>query len=244
MATLAISSARSGPSISASSWRRRRAPGQAGQGLAARPVRHQGHRDHQPDDQRVRHDPPPLPRQQPALLQRRPDDRLDHAVSEVALQLAQPHEIRQPPVRQHAAVPPDHRRGRHHRTAEHRQLAARRPSPRRNRRLPAASLQVSGPHHDHPRRSPGYRGFRCPACNGNGRQIGRHQGSWKRHGLRHPKPYQEPSVRPNHLKPRPIPAAKSQVTASCKPPRLKSLVLAFRPEVSKTSLNHSLKFTI
>ena len=101
----------------------REQPGQLAQGLAVRRVRHQGHREHQPDDQRIGHDPPPLPPLQPALLQRRVRYRLDHPVAEVPLQLAQPHEIRQPPVRQHAAVPADDGRRGHHRAAEHRQLA-------------------------------------------------------------------------------------------------------------------------
>jgi hypothetical protein len=47
---------------------------------------------------------------QPAPLQRRRHDLLDHAVAEMALQLARPHGIGQPPARQHAAVPADHRR--------------------------------------------------------------------------------------------------------------------------------------
>ena len=42
---------------------------------------------------------------------------------EMALQFAQSHEIRQPPARQHRAVPPRQRRGGHHRAAEHRELA-------------------------------------------------------------------------------------------------------------------------
>jgi hypothetical protein len=40
----------------------REQPGEPAQRLAVRRVRHQSHRDHQPDDQRIRHDPPPLPR--------------------------------------------------------------------------------------------------------------------------------------------------------------------------------------
>ncbi len=51
---------------------------QAGQRLAIRPVRHQGHRDHQPDDQRIGHDPPPLPLPQQPLRDRGVRDRLDH----------------------------------------------------------------------------------------------------------------------------------------------------------------------
>jgi len=50
-------------------------------------------------------------------------DLLDHAVAKVALQFAQPHEIRQPPGRQHAAVPANDGRRGHYRAAEHRQLA-------------------------------------------------------------------------------------------------------------------------
>ena len=149
----------------------REQPGQPGQRLAVRPVGHQRHREHQPDDQRVRHDPPPQPLPQPALLQRRGHDLLDHPVAEMALQLAQPHEIRQPAIRPHAAVPPDQRRGGHHRPAEHRQLAPRRRRARRDCRLPAVRPQASGPHHDRPRRSPGCQGLRCPACINDGRQI-------------------------------------------------------------------------
>ena len=67
----------------------REQPGEPAQGLAVRGIRHQGHRDHQPDDQRVRHDPPPLPPPEPAFPQRRVRDGLDHAVAEVALQFAQ-----------------------------------------------------------------------------------------------------------------------------------------------------------
>ncbi len=72
-----------------------------------------GHREHQPDHQRIRHDPPPLPLLQPALLQRLRHRLLDHAVTEMTFQLAQPHEIRQPPARQHAAVPADNGRSCH-----------------------------------------------------------------------------------------------------------------------------------
>jgi len=43
--------------------------------------------------------PPPLPLLQLALLQRLRHHLLDHAVTEMTLQLAQPQEIRQPPVR-------------------------------------------------------------------------------------------------------------------------------------------------
>ena len=38
--------------------------------------------------------------------------------------------------------------------------------------------QVSGPDHDRPRRSPGHRGLRCPACINDVRQIRKHKGSW------------------------------------------------------------------
>ena len=50
-------------------------------------------------------------------------DRLDHPVPEMTLQFAQPHQVRKPGARQHAPVPADHGRGRHHRPAEQRQLA-------------------------------------------------------------------------------------------------------------------------
>ncbi len=106
---------------------------------------------------------------------RRAHDRLDHAVAEVALQLAQPHQVRQPRVRQHRPVPADHRGRGHHRAAEHRQLARRRHRiPRRDR--PPLNPQASGPHHDRPRRSPGDREPRSPACINDGRQIRTHKG--------------------------------------------------------------------
>ena len=107
------------------------------------------------DDQRIRHDP----RRSvfsPAFLQRRVHDRLDDAVAEIALQLAQPHgsgSHRPPapsrpggsppgpsPPAENAAAP---------RAAEH--------GPGHDR--PAtAKPQVSGPHHDSPRRCPRHRG--------------------------------------------------------------------------------------
>jgi len=38
--------------------------------------------------------------------------------------------------------------------------------------------QVSGPHHNHSRRSPGDRELRFPACTSDVRQIRKHKGSW------------------------------------------------------------------
>ena len=136
-------------------------------------------------------------RLQPALLQRRVHDRLDHAVAEVALQLTQPHEIRQPPARPHAAVPADHGRGRHHQAAEHRQLARRRrPGGLRRHRPAAVNPQASGPHHHRPRG----RGPRGLACINDGRQIRKHRGS--RDGwIRHPNAYQEPPQQITHPRP-------------------------------------------
>jgi hypothetical protein len=156
----------------------RQQPGQAGQRLAARPVRHQGHRDHQPDDQRIRHDPPSLPLLQAALLQRRVHDRLDQSVPEMPLQLAQPDQVRQPRIRQDRPVPPGHRRSRHHRAAEHRQLARRRHRASRRNRPATANQQVSGPHYDRSGGSPRIWVLRCPACISNVRQIRKHKGSW------------------------------------------------------------------
>ncbi|HEY1002492.1 MAG TPA: hypothetical protein VGD83_22900, partial [Streptosporangiaceae bacterium] len=71
--------------------------------------------------------------------------RLDPAVAEVALQLAQPHQVREPRVRQYPAVPADRGRGRRHRAAEHRQFARLRRSVPRRRDRPAVNPQASGP---------------------------------------------------------------------------------------------------
>jgi hypothetical protein len=92
--------------------------------IAARAARAQGHRDHQPDHQRIRHDPLPLRGPQPPLRDRLAHRRLDHPVAEA-------HQVRQPRVRQHRPVPAHHRGRGHHRAAEHRRLA------RRRRRIPA-----------------------------------------------------------------------------------------------------------
>jgi hypothetical protein len=74
----------------------REQPRQPGQRLAMRRLRHQPRREHQPDDQRVGHDPPPLPRLQPALLHSRGDGRLDRPVAEIAVQLTEPDQARKP----------------------------------------------------------------------------------------------------------------------------------------------------
>ena len=66
---------------------------------------------------------------QPPLRDRGAHGRLDHPVAEMTLQLAQPDQIRKPRVRQHRPVPAHHRRRRHHRTAENRQLAGQRTAP-------------------------------------------------------------------------------------------------------------------
>ena len=102
--------------------------------------------------------------------------RLDHPVAEMALQLAQPDQVRQPRVRQHRAVPADHRGRRHHRAAEHRRLARRRHLARRRDRH-ALNPQASGPDHDRSRRGPGSRG--TPSARlaaSDGRQIRMHKG--------------------------------------------------------------------
>ena len=154
----------------------REQPRQAGQRLAIRPVRHQDHREHQTDDQRIRHQPAPLPRPQPPRRDRLVHDGLDHAVAEVAFQLAQSHQVRQPRVRQHRPVPAHHRGRGHHRPAEHRQLARRRSRLSRRDRAATANQQVSGPHHHSARRSPGDRELRRPDCISGGTQARLHKG--------------------------------------------------------------------
>ena len=152
----------------------REQPRQPGQRLAIGGVRHQRHHDHQPDDQRIGHDPPPLPRPQPAFHQRRVHDGLDHAVTEMTLQLAQPDQAGQPRVRQDRPVPADHGGRGHHRAAEHRKLPRRRHAiPGRDRH--AANPQASSPDHDRSRRSPP-RGLLRPDCSSGGRQARLHKG--------------------------------------------------------------------
>ena len=152
--------------------------GQPRERLAVRRARHQRHRDHQPDDQRIRHDPAPLPRCQPPFGDRRVHGRLDRPVAQMPLQLAQAHQVRQPPVGQHRPVPADHRRRGHRRTAEHRRLARRR-RVARHRDRPAVNPQARSPHRHRPGRSPGNRELRRPACINDGRQIRTRKGLWE-----------------------------------------------------------------
>ena len=196
----------------------REQPGQPGQRLAVRRVRHQGHRDHQPDDQRIRHDPPPLPLPQPALLQRRRRDLLDHPVTEVPLQLAQPHEIRQPPARPHAAIPADDAPARS--PPGGRTPPARPPTAPRS---PAVTVPPPRTRRSAARTRPVSRQESPPAGTPLSGLHQRRQADKKAQGLletawtRHPQPYQEPLARANHSGRMPGSHENPQVTLSWRP---------------------------
>ena len=183
----------------------RQQPGQLPQRRAIRRLRHQRHRDGQPDRQLQRHDPPPPRRAHPPGGDARRDQALDHSLAQVPLQFPEPDETGQPAAGQHRAAP-DHRRGRHHRLAEHHHRARRHRRSRsrgRHRPLPPcrASVQVSRPDRHHPRRRPRrHRARRIPGCVISGRHIRRHEGSWTG-WTSTPKPCQEPSPRQNHREP-------------------------------------------
>jgi hypothetical protein len=88
----------------------------------------------------------------PAFRDRGVHGRLDDSVAEVALQFAQPHQVREPRVCLHRPVPADHGRSRHHRTAGHRQLTGQRGTISSHDDPATANPQATSPEHDCPRR--------------------------------------------------------------------------------------------
>ena len=148
--------------------------------LTVRGVRHQRHRHGQPDYQRVRHDPLPLPGRHPPVRDRLARQLLDRPLAQVPLQLPEPHEIGQPAAGQHHPAP-YHRRCGHHRMAERHHRARRHGGPGQDCSPPAGQLyrpdlQVSGLDRHHPRRQPG-RLRRASMI--DDRQIRKHEGSWR-----------------------------------------------------------------
>ena len=73
-------------------------PGQGPDHLRVVSIRQQGHRDHDPHDERQRHQPPPLARRHQPGGGRLIAQFLDHPVAQHGFQHPQPHLIRQPPV--------------------------------------------------------------------------------------------------------------------------------------------------
>ena len=169
-------------------------PGQPGQCLAVRRVRHQRHRDHQPDHQRIGHDPPSLPllpqpfaSAAPAIASITPSPRCRSSSPSRTKSGSHPSASTLPPLPVTTGAATTGRQN----TAS---------SPRAGAAPPAVTivrvLASLRPAPGRPRRNPGNRGPRCPACINEGMQIRKHKGSWTDVDST-PNAYQEPLPQAN-----------------------------------------------
>ena len=175
-------------------------PASAGQRLAVRCLGHQGHRDHQADDQRVRHDPAP---QAPGRGRASSSAATASSIT--------------PSPRCASSSPSRTRSGSHasastvplRRTAAGAVTTGRQnsaSSPDRGPRPPAshgpvpAEPQVTGRDHDRARRSARSRGSSRPGCARMIRHGRKHEGLLILVRRRQPHQYQEPDLSPKQIK--------------------------------------------